>query len=290
MPVAMKIAELLTCPEGKTLEFKRDISSPQPILKTLVAFANTAGGTLIIGRSSEGEIIGIEDVLDAEEKLANHIADGIRPALMPEIEITTAERKSLLVVRVAHWRSPFYLRAEGPSRGVYVRLGSTNRQAGPEMLAELQRAATNISYDQLPCPDIDEGGLDHQRIEQAFTAVDRTIDRSDLETLGILVPHAGNLVASNGGVILFGTDEARARHFPDARVSCALFRGINKADFIDRQELEGTILEPVEQVPKFIARNTRMASHITDMQRVDIPAYSVVAVREILINALVHAD
>lgn len=83
------IRDMAYLPEGKTLEFKRDLSSSKPILKTLVAFANTAGGTLLIGKDNDGTIVGVDDVFAAEEKLANMIADSIHPPLMPEIEITS---------------------------------------------------------------------------------------------------------------------------------------------------------------------------------------------------------
>jgi ATP-dependent DNA helicase RecG len=69
------ITTILSLPEGKTIEFKRDLSSLKPIMKTLVAFANTAGGTLIIGRNDDGTIHGVEDVLGSEEKLSNAIAE-----------------------------------------------------------------------------------------------------------------------------------------------------------------------------------------------------------------------
>ncbi len=82
-----EIEDIIKGKEGKTLEFKRDLSSFKPIMRTLVAFANTAGGTLVIGRDNSGEIIGIEDVLQAEESIANAIADSIMPAMMPDIQI-----------------------------------------------------------------------------------------------------------------------------------------------------------------------------------------------------------
>ncbi|MFH1897226.1 MAG: ATP-binding protein [Candidatus Desantisbacteria bacterium] len=93
----MNISEMLARPEGKTLEFKRDISSLKPILRTLVAFANTAGGILIIGRENDGTVHGVPEVFQAEECLANAIADSIRPAMMPEIEIYSYNDKSLLM-------------------------------------------------------------------------------------------------------------------------------------------------------------------------------------------------
>src|SRR5947208_1682013 len=102
----MEIEKLLLQPESKTLEFKSDLSSLQPILKTIVAFANTSGGILIIGRSPEGILLGINEIFKAEEKIANAIAENIRPSILPEIEIATIEKKNLLIIKVAHWKGP----------------------------------------------------------------------------------------------------------------------------------------------------------------------------------------
>ena len=82
----MDLGDLLSRPEGKSIEFKRDLLSLRPILKTLVAFANTAGGTLVIGRDNDGRLRGIREVQDQEERLANAVAEGISPALLPDIE------------------------------------------------------------------------------------------------------------------------------------------------------------------------------------------------------------
>lgn len=65
------VEQLLTRPEGKTLEFKRDLSSPRNLLKTLVAFANTAGGCLLVGVDDSGQAQGVAQPLDDEERLAN---------------------------------------------------------------------------------------------------------------------------------------------------------------------------------------------------------------------------
>jgi ATP-dependent DNA helicase RecG len=155
-----EIEDIIKGKEDKTLEFKGDLSSFKPIMRTLIAFANTAGGTLVIGRHDSGQIVGIEDVLQAEERIANAIADSIMPAMMPDIEIITYEAKDLLLLRAAHWRGPFYLKNEGPENGVYVRLGSTNRRAGPEILAEMYRTIRRVSFDQEPCPELSEDDLD----------------------------------------------------------------------------------------------------------------------------------
>jgi len=110
----MNVSELIAAAEGKTLEFKRDLSSLPPILKTLVVFANSAGGTLVIGVQDDGEVVGIVDALREEERLASSVADGIRPAMTPDIDLVSHDGKTLLLVRVPHWRGPFYLRSEGP--------------------------------------------------------------------------------------------------------------------------------------------------------------------------------
>lgn len=284
------IKDITSLPEGRTIEFKRDLSSMKPILKTLVAFANTAGGILLIGKDNDGTIVGVNNVFEAEEKLANAIADSIYPSLMPEIETTSLEGKALIVIRVAHWRGPFYLKSQGPEQGVYIRLGSTNRVAGPELIAELKRAISKTSFDQLPCPEIDISGLDMDRIKQAFSNIGRKVKQKELETLGILVPYAGKLVCSNGGLILFGQDQLRERYFPNAKVRCARFQGKDKVDFIDQYDCEGTVVEAMSDVPNFIRRNTRLAAKIDQIQRKDIPEYALIAIREVLTNALVHAD
>jgi len=120
---------------------------------------------LVIGRGDDSVVSGVQDVFLQEEKLTKAISDSISPLLMPDIECVTFEGKSLLVVRVPHWKGPFYLKSKGPECGVYVRLGSTNRVAGPELLDELKRSLSNVSFDQLPCPEVGIEGVDMDRIQ-----------------------------------------------------------------------------------------------------------------------------
>ncbi len=108
-------------------------------MRSIVAFANTAGGVIVIGRDDNGAIVGVEDPLFIEEQLASCIADSIAPQIMPDIELVTVEGKALVCIRVAHWPGPFYMKNEGPDAGVYIRLGSSTRLAGPEFAAEIER-------------------------------------------------------------------------------------------------------------------------------------------------------
>lgn len=80
----MGLLDLLRLPEGKTLEFKRDLSSPEGVLRSITAFANTAGGTVIIGvEANSPDVRGITKPLDTEERLANLTSDHITPRLLP---------------------------------------------------------------------------------------------------------------------------------------------------------------------------------------------------------------
>ena len=129
--MTLSITQLIYMPEGKTLEFKRDLSSPRNILKTLVAFANTAGGRLLMGvEDGSRDVLGIENPLDEEERLCSLIADSIEPRLVPNVELISFDDKTLLGVEVYPSGSrPHWLKKEGQEDGVYVRLGSSNQKS-----------------------------------------------------------------------------------------------------------------------------------------------------------------
>ncbi len=284
------IKRLLRRPEGRTLEFKRNMSSLPPVLRTLVAFANTAGGTLIVGRDDDGAVPGLKNAKVDEERLANAVAEGISPILLPDIDVVRVGGREVLVVRVARWPGPFFLRKLGEIKGVYVRLGSSNRRADDAMREELERASRRLAFDELPCIGAEITDLDVAAIKKTFSAVGRRIDDAELETLGIVTRYGETLIPSNGGIILFGTTRARRRFFDDARIRCARFAGSDKAEFLDRLDLEGSVLMALDDVPKFIRRNTRMAAKIKSLRRQDIPEYPPVSLREALVNAVVHTD
>ena len=175
--------DVLKRPEGRTLEFKRDLSALRAALKTIVAFANTAGGTLVIGRDDDGRVGGLVDAKKDGERLADAVAESIAPALLPDIEQVDAGGRELLVVHVARWPGPFYLKAEGPETGVYIRLGSTTRRADPTVVAAMKRADASLAFDQAPCLgaeladiDIDAAELADVDVLAAFADLDEHVD------------------------------------------------------------------------------------------------------------------
>src|SRR6056297_610276 len=87
-----KIDTLLQKEEGKQLEFKRDLTSSKKLMKTIVAFANSSGGTVVIGvEDGTKSVVGIENILDEEERLSNIIADSISTRIVPNVEIVSIE-------------------------------------------------------------------------------------------------------------------------------------------------------------------------------------------------------
>jgi len=164
-----------------------------------------------------------------------------------------------------------------------------NRLADKATREELKRIHSHSAFDQLACRGTSPDDLDGLAIRRWFADKDHIVDTAAQESLGLLVRHGSGCVPSNGGLILFGHEEIRKRCFPDARVSCARFLGVDKTEFLDRQDIP-TLLDAVVDVPRFIVRNTRLASKIEGMQRRDIAEYPAIAIREVLINALAHAD
>lgn len=285
----MKIEEILRHPEGKMLEYKRDLSSPAPALRTLVAFANTAGGRLVLGiEDGTRAIVGVEKPLDLEERIANLVADSIEPRLLPEIEIVPW-RKSYVVIVTVHSSAlrPHHLRSEGPQRGTYVRLGSTNRAADAALIAELSRRIGAEGFDEEPLPDLDSEAIDFGAASQCF-AEHRPLRRRDLETLGLVRRYQGRTVPTTGGILLFGRD--RLGRFPDAHIQAGRFAGTDRADLADRAELTAYPVLTIEQAVGFVERNTRLGMAVGRVRRRDLPAVPAVALREALINAVAHAD
>lgn len=285
----MELLDLLKRPEGKTLEFKRDLSSPDGPLKTIVAFANTAGGTLLVGvEDRTRHVRGVRMPLDLEERLASLISDRIVPRLVPELEILPWRKTHVLSVQVYPSPSrPHYLKREGLDRGVYVRVGSTNRRADRELVEELRRFARGEVFDEQPMPGIDSEALDFRAASESFAPV-RKLRRPDLETLRLVAEHQGRKVPTVGGMLLFGRE--REQHFPDAWIQAGRFHGTDKARIIDRAEIHSLPITAIEEAIAFVQKHAFLEAEIGPVRRRDRWSLPPVAVREAVINAVVHAD
>lgn len=285
----MQAEDLLTRHEGKTVEFKRDASSPGPLLRTLSAFSNTAGGTILIGiQDRSRRVVGVRDPLGLEERIMNLASDGIRPLILPEVEVLPCRGKSLLAVTVFPGPlRPYFVKALGRERGSFVRLGSTNRPATVEILAELERTARNVSYDEQPLPRLGRDAIDLELARRYF-AGRRNLQSKDLLALGLTSREGRKEHATVGGVLLFGRE--RLQHFPDARIRLASFAGSDRATILDRQDFSTDLIQEIEDALAFVRRHTAVGMVVDGVARSDLPAYPPIALREAIVNAVVHAD
>ncbi|MCL1841977.1 MAG: putative DNA binding domain-containing protein, partial [Propionibacteriaceae bacterium] len=271
--------------ESKTLEYKRDLSSPDRVMRALVAFANSSGGCVVVGVGDDHSVVGVEDPLAEENRLANLVMDAIRPLLVPEIETVPVGDKLVLVAKVyPAGRRPFHVAADGASRGVYVRLGSSNVQADRATIAELERQSEGGGFDQLPNHG-DRLGLDTTAIAKTFP--DRDV-ASAQTVLQLTVEDQGTTVPTNGGVLLFGKE--RERLFPDAWVYCGRFRGPDGLDLVDMQELYAPLLDLPDLVEAFLKKHAFRGADLTEWRRQDDWSVPLDIIREAVVNALVHSD
>ena len=285
----MDLSDLLARNEGKTLEFKRDLSSPAPVLRTLVAFANTAGGTLLFGvEDATRDVIGVTDPLALAERLTNMASDSIEPRLVSEIEILPWRKKYLVGVEVYPSPSrPHHIARDGQAGGIYVRVGSTNRRADDELIAEMRRSVRGESFDEQPVPELDSEALDFRVASESFAPV-RKLRPKDLATLRLVTTHQGRTVPTVGGILLFGTD--RERQFPDAWIQAGRFDGTDKSRIIDRTEIHSDPVHAVQDAITFVQKHAMFGAEIGSVKRTERWSVPPVALREAVINAVAHAD
>lgn len=147
----MKILDKIKLPEGRRLEFKELLPTKADLVKTIVAFANDAGGELFIGiKNNPRTIIGIKkEHLDGlENQVSNIINDACEPTILPEISFIEEAGKFIVRVFIHKGsRPPYFLKSKGKETGTFIRVGSSNRLANDEMIQELERTGNRISFD-----------------------------------------------------------------------------------------------------------------------------------------------
>lgn len=285
----MNIIELLKTPEGKTLEFKRDLSSHRGIVHTMIAFANTAGGILVIGVEDKSHhIVGIADPLLIEEKVTNLIHDSIEPLILPDIEIFSHKKAQIIAIHIYPSSiRPHFLKSKGLENGTYVRVGSSNRLADAALIQELKRFAANQSYDEQPMTTLNSDSIDFKVASDFFDPI-RTLNSQHLKTLRILVEHQGKTVPTIAGILLFG--KKREEYFPDAWIQAGRFLGGDKSNIQDSLEIHSYPIAAIEEAFGFVKKHATIAFEIDAAKRTEHWNIPFKAVREAIINAVTHAD
>lgn len=264
--------------ENKTTEFKREYVDD--IKKTIVAFANSDGGTLYIGVNDDGTVRGVEHVDDTMLRVTNVIRDAIRPDITMFVECRNdvVDGKTIICVTVQRGTArPYYLQSKGiRPEGVYVRQGASTVPATDTAILNMIKETSGDSYEAAR-------SLNQQLTFEKATAF---FDKRKTE-FGKLQMRTLHLIGEDGmytNLAFLLSDQCT--HM----IKLAVFEGSRKTVFKDRRELSGSLLEQLEEAFDYIDRYNRTRAEFSGLDRVDIRDYPPEAVREALLNAIVHRD
>lgn len=286
--------------ESKNVEFKEDLPEKSiKYMKSVVAFANGTGGKIIFGIADKTrEVVGFgkEDVFKKIDAIANAVSDSCEPAIIPDITAQTIDGKTVIVVEVSEGRQrPYYIKALGREGGVYVRFAGTTRLADEYMIKELLFEGSNRHFDQVLCTgltitDEEIDGLCNAMKEQAIKnahsdeqkASIKDVGRQQLRSWGILIERDGKDYPSNAFAILTGCGGLHVA------TQCGVFKGTTKEVFVDRREYDGPLWEQIEEAYQFVLRNIHLGAIFEGVYRQDVYEIPPDAIRELIINAMVH--
>lgn len=290
----MDITEFIKQPEGRRLEFKGELPGNSDLAKTIVAFANDAGGALYVGISDNPrQIVGLpEDELpQIEEQISNLIYDRCYPAILPEISFLTVEDKHLIKVCVYRGSMPpYYLKEKGKLKGTYIRVGSTNKLADEAIIAELERRRRNISFDSQIVMEKGANDLNIDGFKQLYKEkTEETLDIQVLRKLELVKIEQDKEYPTNA-LVLLSDDTLRNQMFPNAKVECARFKGTGTEEFIDQKSITTGLGLQAEEAYNFVLRHINKGATVQGVYTVSRWEYPVKAIREIIRNAVVHRD
>jgi len=281
-------------PESRRLEFKETFPKGDQVARTAVAFANGAGGKIVFGvKDSPRKIVGISDaqLFKTEERIANCIFDLCTPSIVPEIYIQSVEGKLLLVVELYPGsQKPYGLKKPGRPKAVYIRAGASNRKASPETIEALERQRRKVSFDALTVYDCPVKDIDLTRFKKDFKSqTGRKLSKTQFFNMGLLQKKERREYPTNAALLL-SDSPARKQFFPYAKIECARFKGTDKRVFLDQSTIEVPVHAAVEPCMTFIKKNIALGSTIGEIYRKDRWEYPLEAIREALINAIIHRD
>ncbi|WP_027389018.1 RNA-binding domain-containing protein [Chrysiogenes arsenatis] len=282
----MTLYDQIQLGESKTLELKQQLPRHEQIVQTAIAFANTAGGKLVLGVDDQRNVIGIaeENIFTLQDQITAIIMDRCYPPLLPEIYITNIDGKLVLVVEIFRGNlMPYYLKAAGKNEGTYIRVGATNRKASLTHIVELERQRVNRSFDEEIDTEFSLDTLDLSSLKIHFSAYGKPLDEQKLINLKLVQEEQGLLFPTHGLTILLGLKEHVA-------VKCARFKGNDMSVFVDRKEYQGDLLTQLANTEAFIKNHIHLHGEIRGLQRTDTYELPEAALREALINAFIHRD
>ncbi len=264
--------------ESDTVELKSEIVPD--ICKEIIAFANTQGGTLYIGVQNDGTVIGIDNMDAVQLRLNNMIRDSIKPdvTMFVRYEAMTVEDKQILVVTVQKGTDrPYYLSSKGlkPS-GVYVRNGTSTDPSTDTAIRKMIKETDGDSFEEMRSL---EQNLTFLAADEQFAKCKVAFDIAKQKTLGLM---SADGVYSNVGLLL--SDQC------STTIKAATFAGKDQTEFQDRREFAGSLFKQMEELYSYLDLRNQTRATFDGLYRTDTRDYPEEALREALMNSLVHRD
>jgi len=281
--------------ESSTVELKSDLPKNEQIIKTIIGFCNQQGGKLVIGVNDDGKIMGIDDsrVNKMLEFIDKAIYEASNPPIIPRIYTQRIGDKSLLIIEVSSgMNKPYYLKAEGIERGVYVRLGRSTLRATEDLIKELKWQSRGIDFEKLPLYESKKEDLGLEKIEKFLR--ERTnhvkINALDevLKSYYLIVSEHSKIYPTNAGILLFGNNTQK--FFSEAMIICSHFKGISGREAIASIDCEDSLFEQFQKAYAFILGRLNKSFVIRGTKREEEFEIPKEAIREALLNALVHRN
>lgn len=291
----MDINSIIQQPEGRRLELKQEMPTASDLSKTIIAFANDAGGVLYIGvKDSPREIVGVpeDDLMKVEEQISNLIYDNCTPIIIPEISVINADGLYLIKVQIFRGNNlPYYLKQKGKRGGTHIRVGSSNRLATEEIIAELERQKRNISFDAELFFENELSELNLSQFESLFyEKTDEELNNNNtLKKLNLISKYNDGNRPTNA-LILFSNGDIKNKYFPYAKIECARFKGTSTETFIDQKTFDSNIAQQAEDAYEFVLRHINKGAKVEGVYTKTHWEYPVKAIREAIRNAVVHRD
>lgn len=307
MTTRTELLDIIRNGENSVVEFKRDELTPVQLAKELVAFSNFQGGMVLLGVEDNGSVSGINKS-NLEEWVINVCRDIIRPAINPYFEIVKEIETGvdIAIVSVPVGADVHAVWHHNVNR-YYIRVGSQSREPSMQELSRLFQRREMLRAELKPVSMATFSDLDYRRLADYFHRIrEQDIpDKDDTNGWQALLTNT-ELMSGNrptvSGMLLFGN--APKKFLPYSGISATAFPGREK-DYatIERAPLRGPMIPLrgangalvesglVEQAAEFVRRNTRAEAHLEDgLRRVEKPAYPHDAVREAIVNSLIHRD
>lgn len=263
--------------ENENLEFK--LTYTENIFKEIVAFLNTSGGTIYVGYDDDGNLVGLDNVKEMEERISNGIVGKITPdcSIFVTIDNCILENKNYIVINVSKGINIYSLKSEGIIRGTYVRNGTCSMPASEEAVKQMIIKNSNLSFETSVSNNQE---LTFLYISKIF--LEEGIDIHDKNILKNLVMQDKNGNFTNLALLLSDQNPYT--------IKIAAYESIEKNNFLDRKEFKGSLLEIYDKAIDYLKLYSATYGLIDASVRKDIEEYPEFVLREIILNSLIHRD